>query len=65
MFKKIWIECIEYDGNKNGFRLDDQMFRYGFNVPGWLKEFSFKNEKLKVDWDDFFKQFDLFMVRFV
>ena len=33
--------------------------------PCWLHEYSFNNEEIKIDWDEFFQKFDLFLVKYI
>lgn len=33
--------------------------------PDWMMEYSFKNENLKLNWDEFFKKLDFFLVQLI
>ena len=65
MIKKVKIEKLDYDEPRNDFHIIS--FHRGklSPCPRWLEEYSFKNENIKINWDDFFKQFDMFIIKYV
>lgn len=63
-YHKIIVDRLSYKKDEDITFTDSIGFRSN-RVVNWLYSYSFINENLRLDWDEFFKNMDMFILKYI